>query len=196
MDTKEQGAFLETVASVLKQGGAPPDTWDPLVTAGLALLPVEKDIVWARLALLRDRFESMTNGTVRSNRWLGEDPEAVAFARASGDEGDYARTLRPLQWRGRQELGDIAARLRTWRSPSAIIPAMIVVTRALVEQHGDCSCQHPGPEHDEQFSQCPDHCLDHVAASSVPSARRGWHRWGRGRWRLARIHKPHSLHQQ
>jgi predicted ATPase len=89
------GELLAAAVRKLRDGGAAPEVCEPLLERGLALLGGARDLTWARLALLRDRFETLSTGAVFATRWLGYDPGAVALARADGDEDDYAHTLEP-----------------------------------------------------------------------------------------------------
>ncbi len=135
-EPKALAAFLMKVAQALKDGGAPHALWEPLVQRGLALLGDERDLLWARLTLLRDWTEPIATGTINAGRWRGYDPQAVAIARASGDEDDYARTLEPYDWRTRQETEAVLALARTWQRPAAILWALDVVARDLAFRHG------------------------------------------------------------
>ena len=103
VDGREVAAFLADVARALKDGGADHTIWEPMVERGLALLGAERSLVWARLTLLRDRYETIASGALNVGRWLGCDPTAVAIARRGGDEDDHARTFEPLEPRSRAE---------------------------------------------------------------------------------------------
>jgi DNA-binding CsgD family transcriptional regulator len=135
-EPKTIASFLVTVARALKDGGAPHALWEPLVERGLALVGDERDLLWARLTLLRDWTEAIATGTINAGRWRGCDPQAVAIARASGDEDDHARTLEPYDWRTRQETDEVLALARTWQPPAAIMRALNVVARDLAFRHG------------------------------------------------------------
>ena len=135
-EPKAIAAFLATVARVLKDGGAPHALWEPLVQRGLALLGDERDLLWARLTLLLDWTEPIATGAINAGRWRGCDPQAVAIARARGDEDDYARTLEPYDWRTRQETDAVLTQARTWQHPAAILWALDVVGRDLAFRHG------------------------------------------------------------
>ena len=87
--------------------------------------------------LLRNRYRHIVSGPLHAGYWLGLDPEAVAIARASGDEEAYARTLEPIEWRTRQETDAVLAIARTWVQPAAIMRALDVVGRDLIYRHGD-----------------------------------------------------------
>ena len=129
--------FLESVALLLKQGGAPPATWEPLVVRGLALLGEQRDLVWARLSLLQDRYVGVAHGSINAARWLGHDRDAIALVRSIGDEDDYARSLDPLTWREPAETEEALARVRTWSRPTAVLRGLNVVARDLFYRHGD-----------------------------------------------------------
>jgi hypothetical protein len=135
-EPKTIATFLVTVARALKDGGAPHALWEPLVQRGLALVGGDRDLLWARLTLLQDWTEPIATGTINAGRWRGCDPQAVAIARASGDEDDYARTLEPYDWRTRQETDAVLALARTWQCPSAILRALDAVARDLAFRHG------------------------------------------------------------
>jgi hypothetical protein len=129
--------FLETVARALKEGGAAPDSWEPLVERGLALLGERRDLRWARLALLQDHYITLASGSIQAARWLGHNPQAVALARSLGDEDDYARTLDPLAWRGPAETAVTLATVRTWSRPTAVLRGLNVVARDLLYRQGE-----------------------------------------------------------
>ena len=135
-EPKALAAFLVVVAQALKDGGAPHAFWEPLVQHGLALLGDERDLLWARLTLLRDWTEPIATDTINAGRWRGCDPQAVAIARARGDEDDSARTLEPYDWRTRQETDAVLALARTWQRPAALLRALDVVGRDLAFRHG------------------------------------------------------------
>jgi DNA-binding CsgD family transcriptional regulator len=128
--------LLAAAVRRLRDGGAPPEVCEPLVERGLALLGGARDLTWARLALLRDRFETVSTGTVFATRWVGYDPEAVALARSAGDEDDYAHTLEPFDWRTREESAAVLALARRWRRPAAVITALNVACRDALFLHG------------------------------------------------------------
>jgi DNA-binding NarL/FixJ family response regulator len=120
-------AFLANAAAALKDNGADADAWRPLVERGLRYLGPTRDLTWARLTLLLERFQPISSGKIFAARWLGVDPEAVAIARASGEEDDFARTLQPFDRRDRAETEVLLARVRTWQRPAAIIRALMVL---------------------------------------------------------------------
>jgi hypothetical protein len=88
------------------------------------------------LTLLRSRFELIESGPIGGSRWLGHDPEAVAIARAEGDEEDYARTLDPLDCRTRGETEAILGLARSWSRPKAIMWALEAAGCDLLYRHG------------------------------------------------------------
>jgi DNA-binding CsgD family transcriptional regulator len=129
--------FLVVVSRALKEGGADPTIWRPLVERGLGLIGEQKGLIWARLMLLLGRLEPITSEIIYVSRWLGYDPQAITIARADGDEADYAHTLEPLDWRSREETEAVLALARRWQRPAAILRALDVVARDLVYRHGD-----------------------------------------------------------
>jgi DNA-binding CsgD family transcriptional regulator len=136
-EPRAQAEFFAEAARKLKDAGADAEAWEPWVERGLDLLSSEAhDLLWAKLALLRNRFGPIASGPLRAAHWLGLDPEAVAIARASGDEDAYARTLEPLEWRTRQETEAVLAIARSWQEPTAIMRALDVVGRDRIYRHG------------------------------------------------------------
>lgn len=129
-------AFLTAVARALKDGGAPPATWEPLTERGLALAGDRHDLTWARLMLLRDPIQPVARGIIEAACWTGFDLEAVGIACTQGDEDDYARTLEPFDWRTRAETEAILALVRTWQRPTAVLHGLNVVARELLYRHG------------------------------------------------------------
>lgn len=129
-------AFLVRISRRFKEAGAPSSTWDPLVARGLALIGEQHDLTWARLALLRDRWEHITSAKIHFSRWLGYDPEAVAILREHGDENDYAQTLEPFDWRTQEETAQALELARRWETPTAVIRALNVAGRDGLFFHG------------------------------------------------------------
>jgi DNA-binding CsgD family transcriptional regulator len=129
--------FLTVAARALKEGGAAPAVWEPLVERGLALVGEQSDLAWARLMLLRGRIDPVSTEGLYISRWLGYDEQAVAIARTQGDEDDYARTLEPLDWRSPAETTAVMALARRWQRPTAILRALDVTARDLIFRHGD-----------------------------------------------------------
>lgn len=136
VEPRARAEFLVIVARALKDGGADTAVWEPLVERGLALAGSEHDLLWARLTLLRDHFEFLESGPIGGVVWLGSDPEAVAVARAHGDEEDYARTLNPLDCRTRAETEAVLALARSRSRPVALMWALEVAGRDLLYRHG------------------------------------------------------------
>lgn len=130
-------AFLTAAARALKEGGAAPPAWQPLVERGLALVDERRDLPWARLMLLRERLEPVTRESLYISRRLPPDEQAVTVARALGDEDDYARTLEPLAWRSPEETEAVVALTRRWQRPTAILRALDVAARDLIFRHGN-----------------------------------------------------------
>lgn len=134
---RARAEFLASVAHALKHSGAGAQLWEPLVDRGLDLLHGDRDVLWAKLRLLRDRYTEISSGPIGSALWMGQDQEAVAIARGSHDEIDYATTLEALEWRTRSETDAVYARVRTWSQPLALLKGLEVVVRDLVYKHGD-----------------------------------------------------------
>jgi hypothetical protein len=78
----------------------------------------------------------VSSGRINATRWRGYDPEAVAVARASGDEDAYAQTLEPYDWRTREETAAVLALARQWHRPAAVFRALSVVARDALIYHG------------------------------------------------------------
>lgn len=136
-DADAVAVFLEKTALRLKLAGAAASTWEPLVQRGLALLGERRDLVWARLSLLQDRYVAVSHGSMNAAHWVGHDQEAIALVRALGDEDDYARSLDPLAWRNPSQTADALAKVRTWTTPTAVLRGLNVVARDLFYRHGD-----------------------------------------------------------
>jgi DNA-binding CsgD family transcriptional regulator/tetratricopeptide (TPR) repeat protein len=128
--------FTEMVARLLKDGGAPFAIWGPLVERGLALVGDRRDLEWARLSLLQDRYDTAVSGSIRVARWLGHDQEAVRVAQRQGDEGDFARSLDPLTWRDQTETQEALQHVRTWSTLTAVLRGLNLVGRDLFYRHG------------------------------------------------------------
>ena len=136
MDPRARAEFLTRVARALKDAGAEITLWEPLVERGLALAGDARDLLWARLALLQDHVEAIRSGPIAGGQWVGTNPEAMAVARADGEEEDYARTLEPLDWRTRDETNDILRLARSWSDPIARMRALDAAGRDLLARHG------------------------------------------------------------
>ncbi|MHA6783467.1 ATP-binding protein [Pseudonocardia saturnea] len=130
-------AFLARFAGALKDAGAAPAQWVPVVAAGLRLVGDDRDLAWARLTLLQDRMQPLGTGRLRLGGWLGVDPEAARIAREAGDEDDAARALEPYDVRGPAETARVLAQARTWRSPTARLRGLDVAARDLCYRQGD-----------------------------------------------------------
>jgi DNA-binding CsgD family transcriptional regulator len=129
--------FLATAARTLKQRAyADVRIWRPLVERGLDLTGDRRDRTWARLVFLIDPIEPISRGTVRAGRWLGYDREAVAVARATGDEDDFARSYESWDPRTRAETDELVSRARRWSRPSAIMFALTVAANDYQYRHG------------------------------------------------------------
>lgn len=136
LSSEEVVAFIADVATTLKEGGALPSLWEPLVERGLSLVSGRQDLLWARLQLLRDRVEPVPGAAAGFSLWLGHDPRAVAILRSRGDEEDYARTLDSPFLPTREETDSILGLSRRWRRPMAVMAAIDANARNLFYCHG------------------------------------------------------------
>lgn len=130
-------AFLARFAGALKDAGAAPAQWVPVVHAGLRLVGEDRDLAWARLTLLQDRMQPVGTGRLRLGGWLGVDAEAARMARETGGEDDAARALEPFDVRDPGETARVLTLARTWRSPTARLRGLDVVARDLCYRQGD-----------------------------------------------------------
>ena len=133
----EQVAFATTLATALKDAGAPRSAWNQLVDRGLALKGDVRDLSWARLTLVQDRGAPVVHGPLLLSGWLGLDPEAQRIVAEFGDEDDAARALEPFDVRTPAETEAVLARARTWQRASARLRAFDVVARDRVYRQGD-----------------------------------------------------------
>jgi DNA-binding CsgD family transcriptional regulator len=148
----EQGLGLVGGPAAALELDYPADSTSPRRAAGVAAVPLDQAerrpdaatgavsgqaLTWARLMLLRTRFEPVASGPINVGRWPGHEPRGVAVARAQGDEEDYARTLEPYEWRQREETDAILMLARRWERPAASIRALQVVVRDLMYRWGD-----------------------------------------------------------
>ncbi len=129
--------FLATMVTSLHDAGAATEHWLPLVHRGLALVPVEDEVTWARLTLLIPRWEPVATGAVNGARWLGSDARAVAIARASGDERLFARSLQPWDLWEPDFTDVIMDRIQSWQDPEAIVRALIICGAEWLYLRGD-----------------------------------------------------------
>lgn len=130
-----EARFLAEAAAALKEGGARPDVWEPLVARGLALVEGRHGLIWARLELLRDRFHVVSAGPVTAVRWLEPDVQAVDIVRSQGTEEDYVMSLHPAVWRSYGETNAVLKLVRSWKQPTARMRVLDLVGRDLVELH-------------------------------------------------------------
>jgi DNA-binding NarL/FixJ family response regulator len=135
-DASTVAAFLGEVAWALKDGGAGEELLARIVEAGLEAVGGRRDQAWARLMLILHPVERRRSGDLQYGVWLGFDTAAVAVARASGEERDYARTLEPMDWRTRVETDALLERVSSWTDPPSKIHGLTVVARSLAYRHG------------------------------------------------------------
>ena len=134
-DPEAIARFIARSAAALKDNGADSAVWRPLVVQGIDLLGDTRDLTWARLTLLLERFAPIT--AADHGGPLGRiDADALRIARTEGDEEDYARTLQPFQIRSRAETDALRERIRTWRQPAAINRALMMIGADLMYTHG------------------------------------------------------------
>ena len=115
-------AFLTNVALTMQNGGAPRETWVPLVERGLDLVEHNQGLAWARLSTLLPRQTAAPQADLELGR-------AIALMRSHGTEDDYARTIDPLVRRGIEETRQVYALSKRWSSPSAVMHALEVTMR-------------------------------------------------------------------
>jgi DNA-binding NarL/FixJ family response regulator len=132
----DRADFVRRAAWALDEAGAPRASIQPLVHRGLALTGERHDLVWARLKLAEYPLETFRVGGILAGRWLGLDPQAVAVARADGDERDYAKTIELMDWRQRGEVDELRSLAGRWHDDRAAIHVLSVATRSLLFQHG------------------------------------------------------------
>ncbi len=123
---KEIARFLAGVVTSLHDRGVAPEEWLPLVRRGLALVPPDDTLTRARLTLMIPRWEPVVAGIVKASRWLGSDPDAVAVARSSGDEGLFARSMQPWDLPDRTVTQSLTELASGWQSPEAVIRALTI----------------------------------------------------------------------
>ena len=117
-------------------GGAREAVVARLVERGLSALGDQHGLRWARLRLLERPKARDDAGPVHSGCWRGFDPEAVAIARASGDEEDYASTIVAQDPRSRFDTRELLERVDGWVTPRAKIRGLSEVLVTLLLQHG------------------------------------------------------------
>lgn len=145
-DAERLAAFVVAVARPLQDasmlawqlmaGGAREPVLTRLVERGLSARGEQRDLTWARLKLLERPKARDDSGPVNSGRWLGFDPEALAIARASGDEDDYAATLVSSDARSPAETRALLERVERWATPTAKIRGFGGVVQTMLVQHG------------------------------------------------------------
>jgi DNA-binding CsgD family transcriptional regulator len=131
--------FLVALARRLKDAGAEADVWEPFVTQGLAACGERRDLMWARLQVLRPRWVCRWVGEVCEISKLPFDPVALEILHGLGDEDDIASTLDPYESRTREQTQQVQRWAETWTSAAAIIRARDTVARDWIYRHGDLS---------------------------------------------------------
>jgi DNA-binding CsgD family transcriptional regulator len=134
---EEIAAFYADFVTSLKQhASAAAGVWRPLLDAGLAVPGLQRERAWARLMLLLDPVEPVPGARIRSGRWIGFDPEAVAIARSTGDERSLARSVESFDYRSRQGTEELLSNVRGWHDPEAVMYGMTVVANDYQYRHG------------------------------------------------------------
>src|SRR5581483_1748887 len=135
-DCERVASFLGDACWAMRAAGAPRVEIEPLVRRGIAAAN-GGDLVSARLELVLEPLEARSSGGLHFALWRGHDQEAVAIARASEDEQDYARTLSPYDRRTREELEDLLELVRGWSHPPARIHGLSTVAASFVYWPGE-----------------------------------------------------------
>ncbi|MHB1134140.1 MAG: ATP-binding protein [Chloroflexota bacterium] len=200
-DERRQAEFIATLVRRLRDGGARPGLWEPLLRRGLSLAGGRRDLLWARLMLLQQPYAPLATGVVNVGRWLGFDEEAVRLAREQGEEEDHARSLEPPEWGSRAEAEAVLTLARAWR-PAAASRALDAVARDLLYRHG--AIGEAGAVYEELLDLCcrvgslPGQAealiqlaVVHAALGDIPAARRAVGEAGEV---LARLGPDHGLH--
>lgn len=133
----EKAVFLALIVTGLHDGGQARELWMPLLYRGLALVPPDDEVTWARLTLLIERFEPVSVGVINGSRWLGSDPRAISIARSGGDEELFARSLQPWDLWDREWTDHLSNLIATWQQPGAIIRALTVSGADWLYHHGE-----------------------------------------------------------
>ena len=128
--------YADLVTSLKQHASAAARVWRPLLDAGLAGSADERSVSWARLKLLIDPVQPIARDGIRSGSWVGFDAEAIAVARADGDERTIARTVESFDFRNRQQTDDLLQQARTWRDPATTMYGLTVVANDLQYRHG------------------------------------------------------------
>ncbi|MFT3695895.1 MAG: AAA family ATPase [Kofleriaceae bacterium] len=131
--------FLASLVHRLKNAGATPTVWLPFVDLGLDACGDRRDLIWARLAVLRPHWRLRWVGLVCETTRIPVDPLALDVLQRLGDEDDVAETLDPFEARTKVETEAVRALATRWRSATAIIRARDVVARDWSLRHGDMS---------------------------------------------------------
>ena len=129
--------FVSHVVGLMKENGAPRRIWEPVVEQTLDLVGDTHDLRWARLAILKNAYETVTAGSIPIGVWKGLDAEAVSILRRDGTEDDYAHTLDPMEWRSAAETREIYALGHRWNSPMAVLRALEIATRGATWRWGE-----------------------------------------------------------
>lgn len=133
----DRSRFLAEVVTALHDAGAPSELWTPRLHEALDMVEPGDDLTWTRLTLLIEPFETVAVEGIAGSHWLGNDPRASAIARASGDEGLFARSLQPWDLWDRSWTLEITNLVATWQQPAAILRALTISGAGWLYLHGE-----------------------------------------------------------
>lgn len=126
---------VETV-TLLSEGGAADEQWQPLQGRLLSALGDRRDILWARLKLLdQGAMQKLSGPPLHAGRWLGKDPDVISIARAEGTEDDFCRTLLVYDWWSLPDIDALLERARGWSEVNRA-RALSVAAETLMYRHG------------------------------------------------------------
>lgn len=133
----ETADFLADLTKALKQRAyVETSVWKPTLERGLALVGPADGQPWAKLRLLEEPIVPVSRAVIRAGRWIGFDPTAVAIARETGDEEDFARSYESFDPRSRAETEALVERARTWSRPAAVMYGLTVAANDFHYRHG------------------------------------------------------------
>jgi tetratricopeptide (TPR) repeat protein len=129
--------LLVEAATALHDVGAEERLWVRLQTSAYRRLGKRRDLRWARLRLLEPgRMKKISGPPLQVGRWIGLDFDAVRIARRGGDDTDYRRTLLVYEWLTTEDVDQLLARARRWKSPLTRGHALSVAAETLMYRHG------------------------------------------------------------
>ena len=129
--------FLAAIARGLREAGAASSLWLPFVDIGLIACGEKRDLAWARLAVLRPRWQCQWVGPVFNAIHVPADPVALDILHRLGDDEDVAETLDQWELRTETETEAVGGLASRWRSAAAIIHARTIVASDSAYRHND-----------------------------------------------------------